>query len=127
MRGMITRLSRLESKRSLKGYPSFYVFGLDEDDAAERMAAETRAGTIQLGDRCHMIVWTGTEPLPRPRWLTPRQMSDEELNAAIGHLCGAVGREPLPPDADHNAFTAEITALRQQSGLEDELQQRNAT
>jgi hypothetical protein len=118
MRGTVTRLSRLEAKRGLKGDPSFYVFGLDEDDAAERLAVETVAGTVRLGDRCHMVVWSSSGPLPSPRWLTPREMSDDELNAAIRHFDGLLGREPLPVDANGDVLSSEISELRREIGRE---------
>jgi hypothetical protein len=57
MRGTVTRLSRLEVKRGPKADARFYVFGTDEEDAAERLAAEIRAGTIQPGDPCTMATW----------------------------------------------------------------------
>jgi hypothetical protein len=66
MRGTISRLSRLEAKRGPRADARFYVFGLDEDDAAERYAAEIRAGTIQRGDPCTTPIWRSAGPLPCP-------------------------------------------------------------
>lgn len=53
MRGTVTGLSRLEAKRGPKADARFYVFGLDEDDAAERYAAEIRAGAVLQGGPYH--------------------------------------------------------------------------
>jgi hypothetical protein len=118
MRGTITRLSRLEAKRGPKADARFYVFGLDEEDAAERYAAEIRAGTVHRGDPCITPIWCRASPLPAPRWAAPSDLTDDELHGALHHLALMSGREPLPWDADSNAMAAEIAALRQEIGRE---------
>ncbi|GJE42424.1 hypothetical protein [Methylobacterium soli] len=116
MRGTITRLSRLEAKRSPKADTRFYVFGLDEDDAAERYAAEIRAGTVQRGDPCTTLIWRSAGPLPAPRWAVPSDLTDDELHDALHHLALMSGRELLPRDADSAALAAEISTIRQELG-----------
>lgn len=86
MRGTIGRLSRLEAKRAPKADARFYVFGLDEEDAAERYAVEIRAGTIQRGDPCTTPIWRSAGPLPAPRRATADELTDDELEDAIHHL-----------------------------------------
>jgi hypothetical protein len=111
MRGIGTRLSKLEAKRSPKADARFYVFGVDEDDAAERYAAEIRAGTIQRSNLCHTPTWRGAGPLPAPRWMTPSELNDEELEDAIAWLGARAGREPLPRGFDYEALTSELNAV----------------
>lgn len=118
MRGTVTRLSRLEAKRGPKADVRFYVFGADEDDAAERYAAEIRAGTIQRGDLCTTPIWTGAGPVPSARWATPGDLTDDELRDAIHHSALAAGREPIAWDADGDVLAAEITAVRREIGIE---------
>ena len=118
MCGTITRLSRLEAKRGSRADARFYVFGMDEEDAAERYAAEIRVGTIQRGDPCTTPIWRSAGPLPAPRWATANELTDDELADAIHHLALMSGREPLPRDADSAALAAEMAALRQEIGPE---------
>lgn len=115
MRGTVTRLSRLEAKRGPKADARFYVFGLDEDDAAERYAAEIRACTIQRGDSCTTPTWRGLGPVPSPRWATPNELTDDELRDAMHHLALMTRRDPIAWDADSGALAAEITAVRRGS------------
>ena len=118
MRGTVTRLDRLEAKRGPKADARFYVFGLNEDDAAERYVAEIRAGTIQRGDPCTTPTWRGTGPVPSPRWATPKELTDDELRDAMHHLALMSGREPIAWDADSDALAAEIIAVRREIGSE---------
>ena len=118
MRGTVSRLSRLEAKRAPKADARFYVFGLDEEDAAERYAAEIRAGTIQRSDPCTTPIWRSAGPLPAPRRATADELTDGELEDAIHHLALLSGREPLPRNADSAALAAETAALRQEIGPE---------
>jgi hypothetical protein len=94
MRGTITRLSRLEAKRGSRAAARFYVFGMDEEDAAERYEAEIRAGTIQRGDPCTTPIWRSVGPLPAPRWATANELTDDELADAVHQLAWMSGREP---------------------------------
>ena len=112
MRGTVTRLGRLEAKRGPKADPRFYVFGLNEDDAAERYVAEIRAGTIQRGDPCTTSIWTGAGPVPAARWASPSDLTDDELQDAVRCLALSTGREPIDRDADSDALAAEIAAVR---------------
>ena len=100
MRGTISRLSRLEAKRGPRADVRFYVFGLDEEDAAERYAAEIRVGTIHRDDPCTTPIWRGAGPPPAPRWATADELTDDVLGDAIHHLARMSGREPLPWDAE---------------------------
>jgi hypothetical protein len=118
MRGTVTRLSRLEVKRGPKADARFYVFGTDEEDAAERLAAEIRAGTIQPGDPCTMATWRSVGPMPSPHWARPNELTEDELQDATHHLALSSRREPLPRDADSEALAAEITTIRREIGLE---------
>ena len=114
MRGTVTRLSRLEAKRGPKADARFYVFGVDEEDAAERYAAEICAGTIQRGDPCTTPIWRGQGPVPSPRWATPNELTDDELRDALHHLALMNEREPIAWDADSDVLAAEITAVRRE-------------
>jgi len=118
MRGTVTRLSRLEAKRGPKDDARFYVFGVDENDAAERYAAEIRAGTIQPGDPCTSPVWRSAGSMPSPHWARLNELTDDELQDATHHLALSSGREPLPRNADSGALAAEIAAIRREIGLE---------
>jgi hypothetical protein len=118
MRGTVTRLSRLEAKRVPKDDARFYVFGFDEDDAAERYAAEIRAGTIQRGDPCTTLTWRSAGLVSAARWARPVELTDDELQDAIHHLARRSGREPLPRDADSDTLAAEITAVRREIAVE---------
>ena len=118
MRGTVTRLSRLEAKRGPKEDARFYVFGLDEDDAAERYAAEIRAGTIQRGDPCTTPTWRSSGPVPAARWARPNELTGDELQDITHHLALSSGREPLPRDADSDVLAAEITAVRREIAAE---------
>ena len=120
MRGSLTRLVRLEAKRGPKADARFYIFGRDEDDIAERYAAEIRAGTIGRGDPCTTPIWRSPGPVPAPRWATPNELSDDELADAIHHLALACGREPLPREASDEACRAELRTLRQELAAADE-------
>lgn len=99
MRGVSTRLSKLEAKRGPRAEALFYVFGMDEGDAAERAAAELRSGAIGPADPLRMPIWRGTSPPPAPRWAAPTDLTDEELEDAIADLSAQVGREVHPRGA----------------------------
>lgn len=114
MRGTVTRLSRLEAKRGPKEDARFYIFGLNDDDTAERYATEIRAGTIRRGDPCTTPTWTGAGRVPSARWAIPSDLTDDELRDAIRCLATAGGREPIAWDAESDALTAEIIAVRQE-------------
>ena len=114
MRGAVMRLSRLEAKRGPKADARFFVFGLNDDDIAERYAAEIRAGTIHRGDPCTTPIWRGDGPIPSPQWATPNELTNDELRDAIHHLALATGREPIAWDADSDVWGAEITAVRRE-------------
>ncbi|WP_336492436.1 hypothetical protein [Methylobacterium nigriterrae] len=91
---------------------------MDEEDAAERYAAEIRAATVQRDDPCTTPVWRSAGPLPAPQWAAPSDLTDDELHDAIHHLALMSGREPLPRDADSAALAAEMAAIRQELGPE---------
>jgi hypothetical protein len=118
MRGTTTRLSRLEAKHGPKADARFYVFGLDEDDAAERYVAEIRAGTIQRGDPCTTSIWTRAGPVPTARWASPSDLTDDELQDAVRCLAIASGREPIDWGAGSDSLAAEILAIRQEIASE---------
>lgn len=115
MRNAISRLTKLEAKCAPNAASRYYVFGHNEQDAAERVAVETRSGRIGNGAQWLAPIWSGDGPLPAPRWATPEQLTDQELHGATTHLALLNGRQPLLHDAGSDAIASELAAIRPDS------------
>ncbi|GJE59095.1 hypothetical protein [Methylobacterium trifolii] len=121
MRGTITRLSKLEAKRAPRAEALFYVFGMDEDDAAERLAVEIRAGTVNRGDACRTPIWRGAAPPPPPRWASPSDLTAAELEDAIADLARQLGRKQHPRGFGDQAVAEELSAIQREIAAESGL------
>lgn len=121
IRGTISRLARIERKLGQRGEARFYIFGRDEEDLAERYAAEVHAGAIRHGDLCTTAIWRRSTDVPPARWLRPNEMTDNELSDTIHHLALACGRDPLREDADEHAVRAELSAIYETIRLQEAL------
>lgn len=99
MRSLEARLQKIEAAFGPSPSARFYVFGIDGAEIEGRAAEAVRIGSIRPGHDYRGVLWRGTAPLPDPRWATPADLSDEELEDAIAALAAQTGYEVQPRGA----------------------------
>jgi hypothetical protein len=95
VRGIETRLRKLEAKRRPAGGVFFLAWGRDEAEIERAVANAKAQAEISRGDTVVRARWTGHNGTPASRWIThPRRelspAEDSALMAALERRCAAV-------------------------------------
>jgi len=121
-RSLQSRIGRLEQGSGVDSDRIFVIWcGSDEDEDQSMQAAVDR-GLVVLTDKglwpggmtlcCR---WQGSEPMPEPRWVTIKEMTDDELTYMLDSVRARLLREGMTPqeydeiELDPNAY---LTTLR---------------
>src|SRR4051794_31762390 len=91
IRGLETRLRKLEAKRRPAEAVFYLAWGRDAGEVERTVASARESGIIGSGDMLVSALWTAPEDMPVPRWVGGTdKLSDAELDAllaALNDLC----------------------------------------
>jgi hypothetical protein len=103
-RNLKCRVVKLEKAMGLgrpDGSVFFMIWGADQQDLEERLAASNERGEVLTGDVAVCLVWPHDAPAPKPRWIGDERLRDQEEDAITGHIQRAC-REASLKEEDHS-------------------------